>query len=187
MAFKNNSKRLGNDASVDVVKPVDDIKEGEGEGEYYPWPSVDGVDIGQVRDFDFELRGTSLQPRFLQVGVPVQAEAAGLSRRARLPVLEAGVVERHGGRVVDLTQGGGNLIRPHLVVDLQGRQQNVPLGVGLGGGDRSHVKNGLQWVIAHVRRAWEIATVGESLHTNHLQVVVENWQLPDTNISITHV
>lgn len=36
VAFKNN-KRLENvDTSVDVVKPVDDVKEGEGEGEYYP-------------------------------------------------------------------------------------------------------------------------------------------------------
>lgn len=169
VAFKNNSKRWENiDASVDVVKPVDDIKEGEGEREYYSWPSVDGVHISQVGDFDFELRGASLQPRFLQVCVPVQGEAAGLSRHARLPALEAGVVEHRGGRVVDLAQGGRNLVSSHLVVDLQGRQQNVSLGVGLGGRDRSHIKNGLQWLIAHVRpewgcfqTGWWIAAVGE--------------------------
>lgn len=72
--------------------------------------------------------------------VPVQAEAAGLSCCARLPVLEPRVVEDHRGRVVDLAQGGCNLVCPHLVVDLQGRQQNVPLGVGLGRRDRSDVK-----------------------------------------------
>lgn len=195
-------------ALVDIVKPVDDIKETEGEGEYYPWPSVDGVHIGQVGDFDFELTGTSPQPRFLQVCVPVQAEASGLSRRARLPVLEARVVERGGRRVVDLAQRGGDFVCPHLVVDLQGRQQNVPLGVGLAGETGARLKNGLRWLIAHVRRArgcfrtgWRIAAVGgerglhnrvcclklKSLHTNHLQIVVENWQLPHTSISITHI
>lgn len=72
--------------------------------------------------------------------VPVQAEAAGLSRHARFPVLEPRVVKHRGGRVVDLAQGGRNLVCPYLVVDLQSRQQNIPLGVGLGGRDRSDVK-----------------------------------------------
>lgn len=52
-------------ALIDVVKPVDDVEEGEAEGEYYPWPSVDGVHIRQVWDFDFELRRSSPQAGFL--------------------------------------------------------------------------------------------------------------------------
>lgn len=75
--------------------------------------------------------------------VPVQAEAARLARRTRLPVLDPRVVEHHGGRVVGLAQSGCDLIPSHLVVDLQGCQQNVPLGVDLGTTDRSSVKNGL--------------------------------------------
>lgn len=80
------------------------------------------------------------------MGVPVQAEAAGLSRRARLPVLDPRVVEHHGGGVVGLAQRGRDLVPSHLVVDLQGCQQNVPLGVDLGTTDRSAVKNGLRAV-----------------------------------------
>lgn len=71
---------------------------------------------------------------------PVQAVAAGLLRPTRLPVLNPRVVEHHGGRVVGLAQGGRDLIPSHLVVDLQGRQQDVPLGVDLGTADRSGVK-----------------------------------------------
>lgn len=81
--------------------------------------------------------------------VPVQAEAALLSRRALLPVLDPRVVEHHGGGVVGLAHGGCDLIPSHLVVDLQGCQQNVPLGVDLGTTDRSAVKNGL-WAEASV-------------------------------------
>lgn len=77
--------------------------------------------------------------------VPVQAEAAQLLRRARLPVLDPRVVEHHGGGVVGLTQGGYDLIPSHLVVDLQGCQQNVPLGVDLGTTDRNAVK---KWAVS---------------------------------------
>ena len=65
--------------------------------------------------------------------VPLQAGA----RPARLPVLDARVVEHHGGGIVRLAHGGCDLIPSHLVMDLQGCQQNVPLGVDLGTTDRS--------------------------------------------------
>lgn len=44
-------------ALVDIIKPVDQIEEGEGDGEDYPGPLVYGVDICEVRDLDFELGG----------------------------------------------------------------------------------------------------------------------------------
>lgn len=81
--------------------------------------------------------------------VPVQADAARLSRRARLPVLDTWVVEHRGGGVVGLAHSRCNLIPSHFVVDLQGCQQNVPLGVDLDATDRSAVKNGL-WAEASV-------------------------------------
>lgn len=54
--------------------------------------------------------------------VPVQAVAARLAWRARLPVLDPRVVEHHRGGVVSLGHGGCDLIPSHLVVDLQGCQ-----------------------------------------------------------------
>lgn len=77
--------------------------------------------------------------------VPVQAVAARVACPALLPVLDPRVVEHHGGGggVVSLAHGGCDFISSHLVVDLQGCQQNVPLGVDLGTTDRSRVKNGL--------------------------------------------
>lgn len=80
---------------------------------------------------------------FLKVGVPVQAEAARFVWRAGLPVLDPHVVEHHGRRVVSLAQNGCDLITTHLVVDLQGCQQNVPMGVDLGITDGRKVKNEL--------------------------------------------
>lgn len=78
--------------------------------------------------------------------VPVQAEATRLLRQAGLPVLDARVVEHHGGRVVSLAHGGGgDLVPSHLVVDFQGCQQNVPLGVDLGTTDRAGVK---KWAVS---------------------------------------
>lgn len=74
--------------------------------------------------------------------VPVQTEAARVTRPAWFPVLDPRVVEHHGGGVVSLAHGCCDFIRSHLIVDLQGRQQNVPLGVDLGTTDRSSVKNG---------------------------------------------
>lgn len=68
MLSHSKTKRYGLkniSALVDVVKPVDYVEEGEGEGENNPRPSVDGVHVGQVWDFDFELRGSSPQARFL--------------------------------------------------------------------------------------------------------------------------
>lgn len=46
-------------ALIDIIKPVDKVEEGEGAGEYYPRPSVDGVHVSEVWDFDFELRRSS--------------------------------------------------------------------------------------------------------------------------------
>lgn len=44
---------------MNIIKPVDEVEEGEGRGEYNPWPSVDGIHISEVWDFDFELWGPS--------------------------------------------------------------------------------------------------------------------------------
>lgn len=80
---------------------------------------------------------------FLKGGVPVQAEAAQFVWRAGLPILDPRIVEHHGRRVVSLAQNGCDLITAHLVVDLQGCQQNVPMGVDLGITDGRSVKDGL--------------------------------------------
>lgn len=69
--------------------------------------------------------------------IPVQAEAALLTCRARLPVLDPRVVKHHGRGVVGLAHSCCNLIPSHFVVNLQGCQQNVPLGVDLDATDRS--------------------------------------------------
>lgn len=74
--------------------------------------------------------------------VPVNAEAAGIARRAGLPALEPRRVEHHGGGVVAVAQRGGDLVACRLVVDLQGGKQDVALGVHLGvsKGRSQHIK-----------------------------------------------
>lgn len=68
--------------------------------------------------------------------VPVHAEAAGLPRRAGLPALEPRRVEHHGGGgVAAVAQRGGHLVARRLVVDLQGGQKDVALGVHLHAAD----------------------------------------------------
>lgn len=42
-------------ALVDIIKPVDQIEEGEGDWEDDPGPLVYGIDICEIRDLDFEL------------------------------------------------------------------------------------------------------------------------------------
>lgn len=81
--------------------------------------------------------------------IPVQTEATGLTRRTWFPVLDPRVVKHHGGGVVSLANGGCDLVPSHLIVDLQGCQQNVTLGVDLGTTDSGGVKNGL-WAEAAV-------------------------------------
>lgn len=77
--------------------------------------------------------------------VPVNAEAAGIPRRAGLPALEPRRVEHHGGGVVAVAQRGGYLVACRLIVDLQGGKQDVALGVHLDAADsRSQNIKGLQ-------------------------------------------
>lgn len=130
---------------VDVVQPVDDVEKREGEGKYYPWPSVDGIDVGQVWDFNLELRGASTQAAPPHVRVPVNAEAAGIPRRAGLPALEPWRVEHHGGGVVAVAQRGGYLVACRLIVDLQGGKQDVALGVHLDAADSRSQNQKPRW------------------------------------------
>ena len=70
----------------------------------------------------------------LELGVPVEA-VARTRGPARLPALDAGtcagVVKSHDGGVPAVRQAGGDLISCHLIVDLQGGQQDITVGLRL--------------------------------------------------------
>lgn len=84
---------------VDIIKPVDQIEEGEGDGEDDPGPLVYGVDVCEVWDLDFELRGPPPQAVLLVPHGPIQGwSTVQVSARHGLSVLDAGaVVGEHGG------------------------------------------------------------------------------------------
>lgn len=130
---KGTEKNIPSVALIHIVQPVDHIKEGESGREYYPWPSIDGVHVCEVRDFDLELRGAPSQPWLLGVhAAALQAVAAVAARHTLFPVLDPWVVEDHGGRVaLRFADAGGDLVAGHLVVDLQGGHEDVALGIDL--------------------------------------------------------
>ncbi|KAG7225182.1 hypothetical protein INR49_014740 [Caranx melampygus] len=80
---------------VDIVKPVDQVEEGECDWEDDTGPFVYGVDICEVRDLDFELRGPSPQAALLMAYWPVEGwSSVKVSAGHGLAVLYAGTVVR---------------------------------------------------------------------------------------------
>lgn len=113
---------------IHVVKPVDEIEKGKNCGENYPWPSIDGVDVCKIWDFDFQLWRASAQSSLFRLRISLQAVPPWTTG---LPVLDPWVIQHHGGGVSRITDAGGDLVPRHFVMDLQRGQQDVPLGVHL--------------------------------------------------------
>lgn len=83
---------------VDIVKPVDEVEEGECDWENNTGPLVDGVDIREVRYLDFELRGPPPQAALLVAHWPVNGRSSvQVSAGHGLAVLYAGAVVREHG------------------------------------------------------------------------------------------
>lgn len=116
---------------IHVIQPVDQVEKRESCGKYYPWPSIDGVHVCKVRDFNFELGWASAQPRFLGMCVPVYAVAALRPCCALFTILDPRVIEHHWSGVSSLADAGGDLVPGHLIVDLQSGQKDISLGVHL--------------------------------------------------------
>lgn len=113
---------------IHVVKPVDEIEKGKDGGENYPWPSIDGVDVCKIWDFDFQLWRASAQSSLFRLRVSLHAVPPWT---ARLPVLDPWVIQHHGGGVSRIADAGRDLVPRHFVMDLQRGQQDVPLRVHL--------------------------------------------------------
>lgn len=87
--------RLAVSTLVDVVKPVDQVEEGECDGEDDTGPLVYGIDIREVRDLDFELRGPPPQATLLVAHWPVDGwSSVQVSAGHGFAVLYAGAVIR---------------------------------------------------------------------------------------------
>lgn len=132
----NNNKHVNETVQSDVVEPVDEVEQWENGREDDPGPAVDGVHIRQIGDFNFELRGPPPQTTAFHLGGTVQGMAAGWTRAnsaALLPVLDVrwgcAVQLHHGLRVSNVRHAGGDLASRHLVMDLQGGKQDVPVAV----------------------------------------------------------
>lgn len=82
---------------VHIVKPVDDVEEGENHWEKYTGPPIDGVHISQVRDGDFQLGGTSPQATFLLCHMSFQSiSAKTMPGQPSFPILDAGgIISQH--------------------------------------------------------------------------------------------
>lgn len=96
--------RLTATTLVDIVKPVDQVEEGECNWEDDAGPFVYGIDICEVGDLDFELRGPSPQAALLMAYWPVEGwSSIQVSAGHGLAVLYAGtVVREHGSsRIVE--------------------------------------------------------------------------------------
>lgn len=120
---------------VHVVEPVDEVEEGEGGWEYNPRPAVNGIHVRQVGDLDLELRRPPAQSWLLQLRVALQA----LPGCACFSVLHAGAIgwrRCRRQRVPALRGAGSHLVAGDLVVDFQGGQQDVSVGIHLGTGQR---------------------------------------------------
>lgn len=137
---------------IHIVKPVDEIEKGKNGGEYYPWPSIDGVDVRKIWDFDFQLWRASAQPSLFGLRVSLQAVPP---RPARLPVLDPWVIQHHRGGVSGIADAGGDLVPGHFVMDLQRGQQDVPLRVHLRGGKSRISTAALTFRLNDLRRSCE--------------------------------
>lgn len=106
--------RLTTATLMDVVKPVDQVEEGKCDWEDNTGPLVYGVDVREVGDLDFELRGPPSQAPLLVAHWPVNGRSSvQVSAGHGLAVLYAGaVVGEHGGpRVVESAH---HICSPHL-------------------------------------------------------------------------
>ena len=63
---------MGGYVLVHIIKPVDDVEEGENHWEEYAGPPIYGIHISQVGNGDFQLGGASPQAAFLLCHVPFQ-------------------------------------------------------------------------------------------------------------------
>lgn len=111
---------------MDVVEPVDHVEEGEDGGEDHPGPLVDGVDVRQVRDVDFQLRGPSPQAALLLRRVALQgAVAVVVARQGGPPVLQRGAVVGQHAAAARVPEPPGQIPRAHLVLHLHRGQPDV--------------------------------------------------------------
>lgn len=136
MKIKTTTHISNKTVQSDIVEPVDEVEQWENGGEDDPWPAIDGVHIRQVGDFDFELRGPPAQTTAFDLRGAVQGVSAGGARpdaSALLSVLDVrrglAVQLHHRLRVSNVRQAGGDLASHHLVMDLQGGEQDVPVAV----------------------------------------------------------
>lgn len=96
---------------VDIVKPVDQVEEGECDWENDTGPLVYGVDIREVRDLDFELRGPPPQAALLVAHWPVDGRSSvQVPAGHGLAVLYASaIIGEHGSaRVIESTHHVGS-------------------------------------------------------------------------------
>lgn len=106
---------------MNVVEPVDDVKEGEDGGKDHPGPLVDRVDVGQVGDVDLQLRGASAEATLLLLQA---AGAVVVARQSGASILQGGaVVGQHG--TAGVAETPGEIGRTHLVLQLHGRESDV--------------------------------------------------------------
>lgn len=115
---------------VYIVKPINDIKKREGDGEKHSGPLVYGVHVRQVGDLHFELRGSPADAPLAGHPMPVQTAPEALAAAQRLAVLDASAVVRvHGG--LGVTHPREHLGAAGLVPDFQGAEENIAMGVDL--------------------------------------------------------
>lgn len=94
---------LSSAALMDVVKPVDQVEEGEGDWKDDTGPLVYGIDIREVRDLDFKLRRPPPQAAFFVAHGPIDGwPSVQVSAGHGLAVLYTGTIvgEHCGPRVV---------------------------------------------------------------------------------------
>lgn len=114
---------------IDVVKPVDQVEEGERNRENHARPLVYGVDIREVGDLDFELRGPPPQAPLLVAHWPVEGRSSvQVSAGHGLAVLYAGAVvgEHRSPRVIENTH---HICSTHLTGQVG--QEDVAMSVNL--------------------------------------------------------
>ena len=100
---------------VHIIKPVDNVEEGENHWEEYAGPPIYGIHISQVGNGDFQLGGASPQAAFLLCHVPFQGiSAKTMPGQPGFPILDAGsIIGQHCAPWVSKSHhslGGGHFI-----------------------------------------------------------------------------
>lgn len=100
---------------VHIIKPVDDVEEGENHWEEYAGPPIYGIHISQVGNGDFQLGGASPQAAFLLCHVPFQGiSAKTMPGQPGFPILDAGgIIGQHCAPWISKSHhslGGGHFI-----------------------------------------------------------------------------